>query len=49
MKRFIKDTNGATAIEYALITTIITIGILTSMETIGTTLNNFFQSIKFGH
>lgn len=48
MKRFAKDIGGATAIEYALITTIITIGILTSMQLIGTTLSSFFESIKFG-
>jgi Flp pilus assembly pilin Flp len=48
VKRFAKDVGGATAIEYALITTIITIGIFTSMSMIGTTLSGFFQAIKFG-
>jgi pilus assembly protein Flp/PilA len=48
VKRFAEDIGGATAIEYALITTIITIGILASMQLIGTTLNTFFESITFG-
>ena len=41
------DDRGATAIEYALITTIITIGIVTSMQLIGTSLAAFFNSISF--
>ena len=48
MKRFASDKNGTTAIEYAVITAIITIGIITSMTMIGTSLNSFFLSVKFG-
>jgi pilus assembly protein Flp/PilA len=48
LKRFALEKNGATAIEYAIITSIITITILLSMQLIGTTLSGFFQSIKFG-
>ena len=47
LTRFAYDMRGATAIEYALIASIITVTILTSMEAIGTTLNSFFESLKF--
>ena len=42
------DTSGATAIEYALIGTIISIVIITSVTAIGTNLSAFFTSVASG-
>ncbi len=42
------DTSGATAIEYALIGTLISIVILTALTTMGTTMATFFQSVANG-
>ncbi len=48
MSRFARDASGATAIEYALIASVISIVIVTAVTSIGTTLNGFFQSLA-GH
>ena len=45
MSRFLRDTRGATAIEYALIASVISIAILVGATSIGTTLKTFFQSL----
>jgi len=47
LRRFIADTHGATAIEYAVIASLISIVIVAGAGAIGTSLNAFFQSIKF--
>jgi pilus assembly protein Flp/PilA len=39
------DIGGPTAIEYALIATLISIVIVTSLTTIGTKLSSFFASV----
>lgn len=39
------DTSGATAIEYALIGTIISIVVVASVTLIGTNLSAFFTSV----
>jgi pilus assembly protein Flp/PilA len=44
----VKDNDGATAIEYALIGTIISIVILASLRSMGSTLSGFFTSIATG-
>jgi len=41
------DIGGSTAIEYALIATVISIVIVTSLTTIGTKLSTFFTSVTF--
>jgi pilus assembly protein Flp/PilA len=48
LKAFAHDESGATAIEYALLATIITIGIITALTTIGNTLSQTFQDVKSG-
>jgi pilus assembly protein Flp/PilA len=41
------DTSGATAIEYAMIASLISIAILTGVTSLGTQLKSFFASISF--
>ena len=43
LREFWRDESGATAIEYGLIATLISVAIITVLTTIGTKLN-----IKFG-
>ncbi len=45
MSRFFKNDSGATAIEYALIASLITVGVITALTSIGTTLNATFTSL----
>jgi pilus assembly protein Flp/PilA len=45
IKRFFRDENGATAIEYGLIAAGISVAILTVVFTIGTNLNTKFTSV----
>lgn len=44
--RFLKDDSGATAIEYGLIAAGISVAIIVVVNTLGSTLNNKFQSIQ---
>ena len=44
--RFINDDIGATAIEYGLIATGISIAIIAAVNSIGTSLNSTFSSIS---
>jgi pilus assembly protein Flp/PilA len=44
--RFVRDENGATAIEYGLIAAGISVAILTVVFSIGTSLNTKFTSIN---
>ncbi|HJW40032.1 MAG TPA: Flp family type IVb pilin [Rhizomicrobium sp.] len=46
--RFISDTSGATAIEYAMIAGIVSIVIFTAVQNIGTTLLSYFNAFA-GH
>ena len=39
------DSGGATAIEYAMIGTLISIAIITALTTMGTKLSTFFSSL----
>ncbi|MFZ0101264.1 MAG: Flp family type IVb pilin [Pseudolabrys sp.] len=43
---FLKDESGATAIEYGLIAAGISVVIIATVNTIGTTLNGKFTSIS---
>lgn len=47
MKDLAADTNGATAIEYALIAGLISIAIVTAVTAIGTQLSTIFTAITF--
>jgi pilus assembly protein Flp/PilA len=47
-RSFVGETSGATAIEYALIGTIISIVVVTSVTLIGTNLSGFFDSVANG-
>jgi len=46
LKRFLKDENGATAIEYGLIAAGIAVAIIVVVRGVGTNLNATFQSVK---
>ena len=43
--RFAKDESGATAIEYGLIATLISVAIIVGATALGGTLNTVFQGI----
>ncbi len=43
--KFLRDENGATAIEYGLIAAGISVVIITALKTIGTNLNTTFTSV----
>jgi len=43
--RFIQDENGATAIEYGLIASLIAVVIITAVGTLGTNLSTTFNSV----
>ncbi|MBS0239435.1 MAG: Flp family type IVb pilin [Proteobacteria bacterium] len=45
VRSFLRDEDGATAIEYALIAGIISICIVTALTQISTTLNGTFSSV----
>ncbi len=45
LRAFLRDQSGATAIEYALIAAGISIVIIVSVTSIGTTLNSTFSSV----
>jgi pilus assembly protein Flp/PilA len=45
MKRFLKEEEGATAIQYGLIAALIAVAIVTSVTAVGTKLIAVFNSI----
>ena len=45
MSRFLRDTSGATAIEYAMIAVFLSILIVAGVTSIGSTLKTFFGSL----
>ena len=45
-ERFLKDESGATAIEYCLIATGISITIIAAVNGLGTNLNTLFTSVN---
>jgi pilus assembly protein Flp/PilA len=45
MNGFIRDEKGATAIEYGLIATLVSIAIIFALQTLGTNLTTAFQTI----
>jgi pilus assembly protein Flp/PilA len=46
LKRFGKDTSGATAIEYGLIAAGIAVAIIVTVQALGTQLNTTFSSVS---
>ena len=44
--RFVKNENGATAIEYGLIAACISVAIIVAVQTIGTNLNTTFTNVS---
>ena len=46
IRRFIGDESGATAIEYGLIASLISIGIITAATTLGKNIANTFQNVS---
>jgi pilus assembly protein Flp/PilA len=45
LKNFVKNENGATAIEYGLIAALIAVVVITALTTIGTNLQADFTSV----
>ena len=45
MKRFVRDEEGVTAIEYGLIAALIAVVIITSVTSVGTALEGVFTDI----
>jgi pilus assembly protein Flp/PilA len=46
IRKFLRDENGATAIEYGLIAAGISVAIITVVTTLGTKLNTTFTSVS---
>ena len=44
--RFIRDENGATALEYGMIACCISVGIIVAVQTVGTRLNVTFSNVS---
>ncbi|MEL4071704.1 Flp family type IVb pilin [Ochrobactrum sp. GPK 3] len=45
-RKFRKDENGATAIEYGLIAALISVGIITAVSTLGGDISDTFDKIS---
>jgi pilus assembly protein Flp/PilA len=48
VSRFVEDESGATAIEYGLIAAIVAIGIVASLQTLRTSMQNQYVSVNAG-
>ena len=46
INRFVKDEEGATAIEYGLIAALIAVAVITSLKAVGTQLSTNFDGIQ---
>ncbi|MDQ8754887.1 Flp family type IVb pilin [Sphingosinicella sp. LHD-64] len=46
IRKMIKDTKGATAIEYGLIAALIAVAAITAMGALGNTLSNTFNEVE---
>lgn len=46
VKRFIREDDGVTAIEYALIAALIAVAIITSLELLGGSISETFEEIE---
>lgn len=45
IRKMLKDTKGATAIEYGLIAALIAVAAITAMTSLGTQLNKTFNNV----
>jgi pilus assembly protein Flp/PilA len=45
IKKFIRNKDGATAIEYALIASLIAVFIITAVQTVGTKVSTVFNEV----
>ena len=45
LKRFVKEEEGATAIEYGLIAALIAVAIIVAITAVGTSLSAMFNSV----
>jgi pilus assembly protein Flp/PilA len=45
MKNFVENDSGATAIEYALIASLIAVFIITAVQTVGTKVSTVFTEV----
>ena len=48
LARFVDDESGTTAIEYALIGTLISVVIIAALSSMGVSLNTMFDSVATG-
>ena len=46
IRRFVRDEQGATAIEYGLIAALIAVAAVTAMTTVGTNLTSTFTTVS---
>lgn len=46
MRKFIKNSKGATAIEYGLIAALIAVAAITAMSSLGTKLSTTFNNVS---
>jgi pilus assembly protein Flp/PilA len=44
LARFLKDSSGATAIEYGLIAGLLAIGLITGLSSVGAAINHAFST-----
>ncbi len=46
LTRFVKDENGATAIEYGLITALVSVAAIGALTALGGSLSNLFNTVS---
>jgi pilus assembly protein Flp/PilA len=46
LARFVKDENGATAIEYGLIAALVSVAAIGALTALGTNLSNMFNTVS---
>ncbi len=46
LTRFVKDENGATAIEYGLIAALVSVAAIGALTALGTNLSNLFDTVS---
>jgi pilus assembly protein Flp/PilA len=45
-RRILRDVRGATAIEYALVASLIAVAAIVAMQSLGQNVNNTFQTVN---
>ena len=46
LRQILRDDRGATAIEYALVASLIAVAAIVAMQSLGQNMNNTFQSVN---